>query len=102
MPERTADGRGVAVLGEQQANSSRLRGEGLGGFAGLIELRKGKAARLLGSLEQDFLPASRALCGGGEKAFFAACGSQGDNSANAQLGGLFDSPFECVELDDGE
>jgi len=101
-PQSLTDGWCVAALREQQANFRGLSGKGLGGLNWVIEKRDPQAAGLLRGFKKDFLPALRPLRCGGKQAFFRARGGQRNDSADAKLRGFFESPFECVKLDDGE
>src|ERR1035438_9038217 len=76
--------------------------KGIAGWLQRLQVRHSQSARLLGGLQQDFLPAIHSLVGGGEQSLFAAGCGQGYDSPDAQFGGFFDGPFEGVEFDDGE
>ena len=45
-------------------------------------------------------PAFPAFLGGVEEAFFGAGGFHGEDAVDAEFGGLFDDPFEAIELDE--
>lgn len=68
---------------------------------GLMQFREDGAAALLAGFEENALPTFHAFGGGFVEAFFRAFTDDGAEGGDAEFGGLFEHPFEVIELEDG-
>src|SRR5258708_21203750 len=79
-----------------------MRGKGDFWFCELGQNGVAHAAGLLRSLQQDFLPALGTLPCSREQGLLTARGRQWNDGGHAEFRGLFDGPFEHVELYNGK
>ena len=97
-----AQGLGVRGLGEKDFQCIGLHPESSFGIYKRVENGHPNSAGLLRGFQEDLLPAGGALGRGREKGFLAAFGGEGDDAADAEFGGFFESPFESIKFDDGK
>ena len=83
-------------------DSPRSLGKGGGRPLGSFQGGRPEAARLLGRFPKNLTPAIRALGGSLQESLGSAFGRERNDDVHAELGGLFQSPFETIEFDDGQ
>ena len=100
--QRSGQGEGLFGFAEQDAEGRGFGGDGGGERRGIGDFGDVGAAGLLGGFERDTSPAFDAFGGGEGEVLLRAAGEDGRDAGDAEFGGLFDSPFEVVELEDRE
>ena len=75
-------------------------GERIGPRCSIVDLRQMRAARLLAGFESNAAPAFDAFQCGLVEPSLGACGDDGYDARDAELGRFFNHPFEVIELED--
>jgi hypothetical protein len=100
--EDLPQGRSIGTFRKQDAMTLLMRGKSLWRPGKRRQRRNIHPAGLLRSFEQDFSPAFCALRRRSQQGLLAAGRAEWDDGTDAELGGLFEGPFEGVELHDGK